>query len=254
MEMFSFGAGAAIAVPTRLADGSAIANPTPVLLAALQDISVDLSVDLKTLHGAGKYPIAVGQGKGKTDIKAKQAKVSGHVLGSLFMGRTPTAGIKDAVIGFAASVPGTSAYTVTVAPPNSGTFVADLGVRSATTGDRFERVAATPSSGQYTVNNAGLYTFASADANAPLLFSYEYSASSTTGKVYELQSDLMGYTPSFSLLFKQQYMGRNLVMKLYNSVSGKFAVPFKNDDFTLQDFEATAFTNAVDSLGWICLY
>lgn len=252
MEMFSFGAGAAIAVPTRDATGTAIAVPTPVTLAALQDIAVDLSVDLKTLHGAGKYPIAVGQGKGKTDIKAKTAKVSGAVLGSLFQGRTPSAGIKDAVINFAAAVPGTGPYTVTVAPPASGTFVADLGVRNAATGLVFTRVAASPGAGQYTVS-AGVYTFAAGDASAAILLSYEYSATSAAARTYELTSDLMGYTPSFALLFRQSYMGKTLTMKLYNAVSGKMAIPFKNDDFTMQDFEATAFTNEADSLGWICL-
>ncbi len=49
--MINFGTGKLIAVPTNLADGPIIANPTPVRLGSLQDVSVDISVDLKTLYG-----------------------------------------------------------------------------------------------------------------------------------------------------------------------------------------------------------
>jgi hypothetical protein len=251
--MIIFGAGKLIAVPTNDATGAAIANPTPVQLGVLQDVSLDLSVDLKTLHGSGKYPLAVGQGKGKTDLKAKYANIDGGVLGSLFMGRSATAGIKAAVFDFAASVPAGSPYTITVAPPNSGTFVADLGVIDATTGNPMTRVASAPTTGQYSVS-AGVYTFAAADANKAVILNYEYSASSTTGKVFNLTSDTMGYTPSFSVLLSQQYDGKTLAVKLNRAVSGKLNVPLKNDDFAMFDFEATAFTDASNSLGYICLF
>lgn len=251
--MILFGAGKLIAVPTNDATGAAIANPTPVQLGVLQDVSLDLSVDLKTLHGAGKYPVAVGQGKGKTDIKAKYANINGGVLGSLFMGRSSTAGIKSAVFDFAAAVPGTGPYTITVVPPSSGTFVADLGVIDATTGNPMTRVASAPATGQYSVS-AGVYTFAAADTAKAVLLNYEYSATSTTAQTFNLTSDLMGYTPSFSMLLSQQYDGKTLVVKLNRCVSGKLNLPLKNDDFSMFDFEATAFTDAANSLGYICLF
>lgn len=251
--MILFGAGKLIAVPTNDATGAAIANPTPVPLGVLQDVSLDLSVDIKTLHGAGKYPVAIGQGKGKTDIKAKYANINGGVLGSLFMGRSPTAGIKAPVFDFAAAVPGTGPYTIVVAPPSSGTFVADLGVIDLTTGNPMTRVASAPAAGQYSVS-AGTYTFASADSGKAVALNYEYSATSTTGQVFNLTSDLMGYTPSFTVLLSQQYDGKTLVVKLNRAVSGKLNLPLKNDDFAMFDFEATAFTDAANSLGYICLF
>src|SRR6218665_1865645 len=250
--MFIFGTGKLIAVPTADAAGNAIATPTPVQLGTLQEVSLDLSVDIKTLHGAGKYPVAVGQGKGKTDLKAKYADINGGVLGSLFMGRQATAGIKSSVFDFATAVPASSPYTVTVAPPSSGTFVADLGVIDSTTGNPMTRVAAAPATGQYTVAS-GVYTFAAADQGKAVFINYEYSAVSTTGQVFNLTSDLMGYTPSFSILLKQQYDGKNIVVKLNRCVSGKLNVPLKNEDFALYDFEATAFTDAANSLGYICM-
>ena len=53
--MINFGSGKLIAVPTNLADGTAIANPTPVILGTMQDVSLDLSVEMKTLYGSKRY-------------------------------------------------------------------------------------------------------------------------------------------------------------------------------------------------------
>lgn len=251
--MIIFGTGKLVAVPTNDAAGVAIANPTPVVLGTMQDVSVDASVELKTLYGSQRYPLAVGQGKGKMSIKAKYADINAAVLGSLFFGKTPAAGIKAAVFDFPAAIPGSSPYTVTVAPPSSGTFVADLGVAFAATGQQLRRVASAPATGEYSVSNAGVYTFAAADQGKAIIVSYEYSASGS-GQTFNLTNEVMGYTPSFSLLLQNSYDGKNLVMKLNRCVSGKLNLPFKSDDFTMSDFEAEAFADAAGSLGYICLF
>jgi hypothetical protein len=251
--MYVFGTGKLIAIPTNDATGAAIANPTPVQLGTLQDVSLDLGVDIKKLYGEAKYPVAIGQGKGNTDLKAKYANINGGVLGSLFMGRSATAGIKAPVFDFATAVPGTGPYTVTVVPPSSGTFVADLGVVNLVTGNPMTRVASAPVAGQYSVAGA-VYTFAAADSGLAIALNYEYSASSTTGQVFNLTNDLMGYTPSFSILLSQRYDGKTLVVKLNRAVSGKLNMPLKNDDFSVFDFEATAFADSANSLGYICFF
>lgn len=251
--MINFGTGKLIAVPTNSSDGSIIANPTPVILGTMQDVSLDLSVEIKALYGSKRYPIAVGQGKGKTEIKAKYAEIDGGILGSLFFGKTSTAGIKAAVFDFATTIPATP-FKVTIAPPSSGTFVADLGVVRSDTGAQLTRVASAPATGQYMVNVAtGEYTFAAADTLKPIAISYEYSASSG-GAVWSLTNDVMGYTPSFSLLLQNGYDGKNLVCKLNRCVSGKLGLPLKADDFAVYDFEAQAFADAAGSLGYICLF
>lgn len=250
--MINFGAGKLIAVPTNAADGTAIANPTPVILGTMQDISLDLSVEIKALYGSKRYPIAVGQGKGKTEIKAKYAEIDGGILGSLFFGKTAAAGIKAAVFDFATTIPATP-FQVTVAPPSSGTFVADLGVMRTDTGNQLTRVASAPATGQYSVNASGQYTFAAADTLKPIAISYEYSAA-TGGQVWTMTNETMGYTPSFSLLLQNGYDGKNLVCKLNRCVSGKLGLPLKSDDFAIYDFEAQAFADAAGSLGYICLF
>lgn len=251
--MINFGSGKLIAVPTNLADGTAIANPTPVILGTMQDVSLDLSTEIKSLYGSKRYPIAVGQGKGKTEIKAKYAEIDGGVMGSLFFGKTSTAGIKAAVFDSAGTIPGTP-YQLTVTPPSTGTFVADLGVVFSATGVQLTRVASAPATGQYSVNTTtGVYTFASADTAKAVAISYEYSAAAG-GNVWTMTNETMGYTPSFTLLLQNGYDGKNMVCKLNRCVSGKLSVPLKSDDFAVYDFEAEAFADAAGTLGYICLF
>lgn len=251
--MINFGSGKLIAVPTNLADGTAIANPTPVILGTMQDVSLDLSTEIKTLYGSKRYPIAVGQGKGKTEIKAKYAEIDGGILGSLFFGKASTAGIKAAVFDFAATIPSTP-FQITISPPSSGTFVADLGVMFSVSGVQLTRVASAPTTGQYAVNTStGVYTFASADTGLGVKISYEYSAASG-GQVWTMTNETMGYTPSFAMLLQNGYDGKNMVCKLNRCVSGKLSVPLKSDDFAIYDFEAEAFADTAGNLGYICLF
>lgn len=250
--MINFGTGKLIAVPQYLADGSAIANPTPVVLADLQEISIDASIETKMLYGSKRYPIAAGQGKGKIELKAKNAMVSGAVLGSLYLGKSSSAGIKAAKLDFAATVPGTP-FQLTVTPPSSGTFVADLGVFNASTGAQLKRVASSPATGEYSVSAGGQYTFATADEDDNILLSYEYSASAG-GEIWTITNDLMGYMPSFSALLQSPYDGKNLVVKLNRATSSKFSLPLKSDDYTIPDFDAEAFADAAGNLGYICLF
>lgn len=253
--MINFGSGKLIAVPTNLADGTAIAVPTPVVLGTMQDISLDLSVEMKSLYGSKRYPIAVGQGKGKTEIKAKYADIDGGILGSLFFGKASAAGIKAAVFDFAATIPATPGpYTLTISPPSSGTFVADLGVFNASTGVQMTRVASAPATGEYSVVVAtGVYTFAAADQGKAITVSYEYSAASG-GKVWTMTNETMGNTPSFAMLLQNGYDGKNLVCKLNRCVSGQLSMPFKFDDFAVYDFNAEAFADAAGNLGYICMF
>ena len=254
--MINFGAGKLIATPTMDAAGNAVTNPTPVTVAVLQDVSVDFDYETKTLHGSQQFPVAVGRGKGKITWKAKSGDFSGSMLGSLFLGQAPTASRRGAMVDAPHVIPSATAYTVTVTPPSSGTFVADLGVTDVLTGQPMKRVSTTPAAGQYTVNpTTGLYTFAVDDKGKAILVSYEYAiASSPTSETFMITNTLMGHTPSFSALFYNQFNGKTLVMKLNQSTLGKLALPFKNDDFTLTDLDAEAFADSAGQIGYISMY
>lgn len=245
--MIAFGAG--IIVARLLADyqGAAVANTTPVRLGALQDISLDGSVEMKTLYGAQQYPLAVGKGKGKIELKAKHAEIDPLAL-ALFLGKTPSTSIRTAVFDAVSAIP-TTPFQVTIAPPSSGTFTADLGVYNNATGVQFTRVASAPATGQYSVSGAGVYTFAAADTGVNVRISYEYTATVATAKSFVITNDLMGATPYFECILVNSYGGSTLSVKLNKAVSGKLSLPFKNDDFTIQDFEAEAFADSAGNVG-----
>lgn len=259
--MILFGTGTLIAQQTQDSLGNLLRFPASVRLGTMQDISVDIDVDLKTLYGSQRYPISVAQGKAKIEIKAKYAEINGAILGRLQFGKTPTAGIRSVVHDHAFIVPasaaGGQAVEVIVEPPDEGTFFADLGVVEGATGDQLERVApsqtAAPGAGEYSVTN-GTYRFAPSEHARELLVSYEYRAASSKGQIFELTNDVMGPTPAFTLMLKNSFDGKNLVMKLNRAVSSKVSLPFKSDDYAVYDLTAQAFADAAGQVGYLCLF
>jgi hypothetical protein len=248
-----FGSGILFGTPLTDATGAAIANPTPVQFATLQDISGDISFEEKLLYGSYQLPIAVGRGKGKLQFKAKNADINSAIVGDLFFGLAKTGGIKCINPNFAAVVPATSPYTITIAPPSSGTFAADLGVINGSTGMPMTRVSSAPSSGQYSVSG-GVYTFAAADTGLGVLISYEYSATSSAGpKVINISNQLMGYAPTFKAGINLTYQGKAATLVLNACVSSKLTLPFKNDDFSISEFDFSAFADASGNVGYIAL-
>ncbi len=247
----AFGTGILFAVQTMDANGAAVSNATAVQFGNLQDISCDISFEEKLLYGAYQFPIAVGRGKGKAAFKAKMANINGTIIGDLLLGTGTIAGIKSAVTNYAATVPASTPWQNTVVPPNSGTFVADLGVINSATGLPLKKVASGPLAGQYSVTGAGVYTFASADANAAIAISYEYSATSTTARIATMSNQLMGYAPTFRAALNLSYGGKTITMVFAQCMSSKLSIPFKNDDFAIPEFDFSAFADASNNLGYI---
>lgn len=254
--MILFGAGKLIAVPTFDALGRPVANPAPVVVGVLQDVSVDISFESKQLYGERQFPVALGRGKGKISWKAKSGTFSGTLLGALVLGSTGSTLRKAALIDFPATVPTGDTHTVVVVPPDTGIFANDLGVTSGLTGISLKRVGASPTAGQYAVDPAsGTFTFAAADAGNPVLLNYEYSiADNPASSLYTFANNLMGYTPAFSALFYNQFQGKTNVMKLNHSVINKLSLPFKNDDFMMSDIDADSSADAAGQVGYVCQY
>jgi hypothetical protein len=249
--MINFGAGVMLAFQKTNASGVAVTNATPIQFGVLQDVNLDISFEERLLYGANQYPVAFGRGKATVTGKATVADINGRIYGDLFLGTGTTATIRDAVIDFAATVPATP-HTVTVTPPQSGTYLTDFGVRFAATGMPLTKVASAPAAGQYAVNTSTrVYTFAAADANVGVLISYEYSAVSTTARLATINNVLMGQAPTFEVLLNNPYGGKVQQVKLPTCMSNKLAMPFKNDDFSMVDFEFTAIADASGNVGYI---
>lgn len=248
------GFGSGILTGTALTDaaGAVVANATPVQFSTLQDISTDFSFEEKMLYGSGQFPIAVARGKAKLSFKAKMASFSGLILSDLFFGTAATAGIKNTVQNFAASIPATP-FTVTVAPPATGTYLSDLGVLDGTTGIALKKVASTPAAGQYMVSALGVFTFAAADTLKAVQISYEYSATSTSSKIIQITNQQMGYAPTFKAIMNSSYQGKAVTISMNQCISTKLSLPFKNDDFTIPEFEFSAFADGAGNIGYMAV-
>lgn len=251
--MIVFGVGTMYGVPLSDAAGNAIATnvASPVQFGVLQEAQGDLSFDEKTLYGAYQMPVAFGRGKGKLTFKAKAADITAQAFGALFFGVAPTAGIDSIVDNVAGTIP-TTPFQITPTVPSSGTWIVDLGVRYASTGIALARVASAPATGQYSVA-AGVYTFAAADTALSVLISYEYTASSTSQFKIPFANQLMGYAPSFLCELSLPFNGKQMTIKLNNCVSSKLTLPFKNEDFSIQEFDFTALADSGNNIGTIGL-
>jgi hypothetical protein len=177
MPLYGFGAGALWGTPLTDAAGNAIANPTPQLFGVLQNVSVDISADLKELHGQNQFAEAVARGKAKIGWKAQFGRISGRMLNDLFFGQTlVSSGLAD----YYDTTGTTAAASITPTVPSSGTWSQDLGVRDSN-GVAMVRVASAPAVGQYSVT-AGVYTF-NASQTGTLFISFQYTYTSTTRRI-----------------------------------------------------------------------
>lgn len=249
--MFLFGSGSLIATQTQNQAGVATPNATPVKFGTLQDVSGDISFEKKELYGGYQFPVAVARGKGKMEFKAKFASLNASIIGDLLLGTGSEAGIKDVINDFAATIPSGTPFTITVAPPNTGTFESDLGVVYAVSGSPLTKVASAPVAGEYAVS-AGVYTFASADADQDVLISYGYTATGSS-RVVQISNQLMGTAPTFSVALDISLNGKNATLMLNRCTSNKLSLPFKNDDFTVPEFDFSAMADDAGNIGYIAL-
>jgi hypothetical protein len=259
--MLLFGTGKLIALPQRNGLGLVVPESSPVVIGSAQEITVDMDADIKTLYGAGRYALGVAQGRSKVEIKAKYASLDAGILGRLQFGKQASAGIRSTVNDFSCVLPTGAAgsvapVSVVIEPPQDGSFVADLGIFDGATGEQLERVPfdanPVPAAGQYTLKD-GTYRFAPSTNEREMMISYEYRATGGKGQLFELTNELMGPSPSFTLVMKAEHDGRTLSMRLNRVVSSKVTLPFKSDDFATFELNGQAFADERGQLGYICL-
>ena len=238
---YHFGTGVLTGTQLTTFDGTAIVNPSPIQFGAIQDVTIDISAEVKTLHGQNQFPLAVGRGKAKITGKAKFAQINGALLNDLFFGQTKSNGILGQVIEATGALIPATPFIITPTVPSAGTWTYDLGVKDAN-GLPMTRVASAPTTGQYSVS-AGAYTFAAADTGLRVFISFAYSATSTAAKKSTVVNVLMGQAPTFQADFVNSYGGKLITMKLYACVGTKLAFATKLDDFMVPEFDFEAFAN-----------
>lgn len=239
MPTFNFGSGTLWGIPNA---GNLAANPTPMSFGTIQDVSVDISSDQKELYGQNQYPVDTARGKSKIAWKAKFATLNGKLVNDLFFAET----IGTTMNSVSVLEPGTITST-TVTVVKSATFTTDLGVTYVTTGIPFVKVASAPTAGQYSVA-AGVYTFAAGDTGVAVLVSYKYTATAGLGSTFTVQNRAMGYSPTFTLVLGNAYQGNVFQLTLLACRASKLSISTKNDDYTLPEFDGSAFANTAGNV------
>ncbi len=250
--MFLFGSGLLWGTPLTDATGAALATPTPLIFGTLQDTEIDIKFELKTLHGGNQFAVAVGRGKGQVSGKTKLADLRAGFLETLVFGAAGSYGLNGAVYDTVGAAVPASPFQVTVTPPSSGTWAADLGLIDSSTGRPLVRVTSAPAAGQYTVS-AGVYTFAAADLGKVFYINYRYTAASTVARRMTISNLPMGYAPTFRADFYGPYQGKSAVLTLNNCISEGIKISAKNDDFSVPEMGFQAFADAAGNVGTLSL-
>jgi len=233
MPQYSFGSGNLYGIPSGT-------NPTPQLFGTLQDATIDITFTTKKLYGQYQFPVAIGRGEATLMGKAKAASISSRAFNSLFTGLSDAAG-STLVANNEAFSPAAGSYTVT----NHTTFSQDLGVTYASSGISLVNVASAPTVGQYSyVAATGVYTFNTGDNGIAMYVSYSYT-SPTVGRSLTYTNQLMGSSALFQVVFNIPYptLGTAITFIIYQCISSKLSMDFKNTDFTIPEFDLEAFAN-----------
>lgn len=244
MGQYSFGSGFLYGIPSGT-------NPTPQLFGTLQEASIDISFTNKKLYGQNQFPVAIGRGPATVTGKAKAASISSRAFNALFTGLAQTAG-GLLVTNNEPFAPTAGAYTVAT----TANFVDDLGVVYAVSGVSLVRVASAPAVGQYAVNTGtGVYTFNTGDNTVAMYVSY--SNTTATGTIAQstiLTNQPMGSSPVFAVVFNIPYaagnggLGTALTWRFYQATSVKLSMGFKNEDFTIPEFDFECFANTANQV------
>jgi len=242
MSQYNFGSGTLIAKRT---DAS---NTMPAFLGTLQEVTINIDSSLKALVGQRRVAIGLGAGELKITGTAKFARIQMTQMTNLVLGGTTTTGTQQfmPIAGENGNVPGSSTYTITVA--QAATFVEDLGVFYKNTGIQLQPVTAgSEATGKYSVSGSGIYTFAAGDASAQVVIYYRYTAS--TGYQNVFTNPMMGAAPTFQLNLENQWTDQSgnvktLYLLLNACQSSKLTMPFKNQDWTINEFGFQAMADA----------
>lgn len=228
-HQYNFGTGNIYALP--------VGGGAPIPFGSITGASVAFDFDIKMLYGQNRFPDDSATGKGKITGKITWGRVDLIVANQVFFGQTVSVGQIVGVLSEAGTIASTT-YTAA----NGATFSTDLGVRYATTGVSLMQVTTSPTAGQYTVSSSGVYTFNASDTGKAIYIDYTYT-STTAGYTLAGANTLMGQLPTFQLNLVNQTKNKSLVLTLYSCVSSKFSLPFKQDDYTEQEADFSAFAD-----------
>jgi hypothetical protein len=121
-------------------------------------------------------------------------------------------------------------------------------------GHIMKHVSGTPATGEYSVS-AGVYTFASADnvSGLTVFINYRYTATVTGAQKSTIANLPMGYSPSVQIDLSVSYAGKFLSWRLPNAISPKMSFQFKNNDWTIPDYNFDCFSDSLNNIAYYSL-
>lgn len=246
MTAFAFGTGTLICKRTD------VTLTQPALLGVLQDISIDFDRKIEELIGQYNVAVAIAGAQISIKGKAKFARIQATQLNNLFLGQTlTTPAMEQMTTGETGTV---AAAAITVA--NGATFVTDLGVFDAVTGNELTPVASGPVAGvSYVAGAAGVgtYGFNATDNTKVYVIYYTYTVTTTGSSKIVAANQLMGPIPVFELHFKESFtvagVAKDIVLKLNACSASKLSMGFNNTKWMIPDFEFSAFADSSNNWG-----
>ncbi|WP_321914816.1 hypothetical protein [Paraburkholderia sp. J11-2] len=224
---------------------------TPIKVATLQGVDIDISGSPKDLIGENQFPEATVRAGTKITGKVQSGRFDGRVISNLFFGASETAGtIQQGLLVPVENQPAQIGADGTVTPPlGSATFDTDLGPTDPKTGWAFKRVDENPAEGEYVVDiDTGEYTFDVASSGRSVLLSYIKSDASL-GETTTIANDLMGEAPTFGLISYD----KKILIELYSCQFSKLSLQRKNEDFLIPNMEFGASADDVLGVGRISM-
>ena len=222
---------------------------TPVVVAVLQDISLDTSFTMVDLVGNLQFAVDKAKGQGKLGGKFKTGYFAGGLIQAILSGATSAVGSVVAIVGETFTL-AAGTYTTTKGALTTPGAAGDLGVFDVTANKFLTAVASAPATGQYVpATSSGVMTFAAADNTHIMQVSYTYTAAAV-GTTISLNNQAMGTNTTFGMRLFNNYSaaagGANIATSagLYLPVVSipKLSLAFKNTGFMEKsvDFECSA--------------
>lgn len=222
---------------------------TPVVVAVLEDISLDASFKIVDLVGNLQFAVDKAKAEGKLSGKFKSGYFAGGLINAILSGSTSAVGSNVAVFGESFTLAAGTYTTVKGALTVAGA-AGDLGVFDVTANKFLTAVTSGPTTGQYVpATSSGVMTFAAADNGHIIQVSYIYTGAAI-GTTIQLNNQMMGMNTTFQMRLFNNYSaaagGANIATSagLYLPVVTipKLSLAFKNSGFMEKsvDFECSA--------------
>ena len=252
MATYNFGAG-------NLYAAAAVNGVTNSLkFGTLQEFSLDFSATFKELYGQQSFAVSIAKGQTKVSGKAKAAAISAKLWNQVYFGQAASAGQTLTQVGEVGTQASNGGQILLA---NGATLVDVLSVTRADTGAPLTRVGG--GAGQVSALSAGPGVYISPGTVAgsilcsgdlvgvPLLIDYTYTV--TSGTTLALANQQTGVAPSFKLTSGFQYDGKAATLILNRVYAPKLSLAFKNEDFTVPEFDFMMSADASGNVGIISL-